>query len=85
MTKKNESTSRKENEIMEEPVLTKTYLNDEELEHFRLLLLKRREEVLRDLDVFVLATHSNLRTTRSSHSLFTLITEHLIASLVFQR
>ncbi len=51
MTKKNESTSRKENEIMEEPVLTKTYLNDEELEHFRLLLLKRREEVLRDLDI----------------------------------
>ncbi len=51
MTKKNESTSKKENEIMEEPVLTKTYLNDEELEHFRLLLLKRREEVLRDLDI----------------------------------
>ena len=51
MTKKNESTSKKENEIMEEPVLTKTYLNDEELEHFRQLLLKRREEVLRDLEI----------------------------------
>ncbi|TLU87863.1 MAG: molecular chaperone DnaK [Chlorobium sp.] len=51
MVKKKESASNKENEIMEEPVLTKTYLNEEELDHFRLLLLKRREEVLRDLDI----------------------------------
>jgi DnaK suppressor protein len=51
MAKKSGSASKKDNEIMEEPVLTKTYLTDEELEHFRLLLLKRREEVLRDLDI----------------------------------
>ncbi len=51
MAKKNGNASKKDNELMEEPVLTKTYLTDEELEHFRLLLLKRREEVLRDLDI----------------------------------
>jgi DnaK suppressor protein len=51
MTKKSSSAPRKENEIDDEPVLTKTYLTDEELEHFRQLLLKRREEVLRDLDI----------------------------------
>ncbi len=51
MAKKNGNASKKDNEVMEEPVLTKTYLTDEELEHFRLLLLKRREEVLRDLDI----------------------------------
>jgi DnaK suppressor protein len=51
MTKKISSAPRKENEIDDEPVLTKTYLTDEELEHFRQLLLKRREEVLRDLDI----------------------------------
>jgi RNA polymerase-binding protein DksA len=51
MTKKSSSTSKKDQEIIEEPVLTKTYLTDEELEHFRQLLLKRREEVLRDLDI----------------------------------
>ena len=51
MAKKNGNASKKDNEIMEVPVLTKTYLTDEELEHFRLLLLKRREEVLRDLDI----------------------------------
>jgi RNA polymerase-binding protein DksA len=34
-----------------EPMLTKTYLNDEELEHFRQLLMKRRDEVMRDLDI----------------------------------
>ncbi len=51
MVKKNENAFRKESEIMEETVLTKTYLTDEELEHFKLLLLKRREEVLRDLDI----------------------------------
>jgi DnaK suppressor protein len=51
MAKKNGNASEKDNEVMEEPVLTKTYLTDEELEHFRLLLLKRREEVLRDLDI----------------------------------
>ncbi|MFZ4526578.1 MAG: TraR/DksA family transcriptional regulator [Chlorobium sp.] len=51
MVKKNESASKKETEVTEEPVLTKTYLTDEELDHFRHLLLKRREEVLRDLDI----------------------------------
>ncbi len=51
MAKKNGNASKKDNEVMEEPVLTKTYLTDEELEHFKLLLLKRREEVLRDLDI----------------------------------
>ncbi len=51
MAKKNGNASKKDNEVLEEPVLTKTYLTDEELEHFRLLLLKRREEVLRDLDI----------------------------------
>ena len=51
MAKKNGNASKKDNEVMEEPVLTKTYLTDEELEHFRQLLLKRREEVLRDLDI----------------------------------
>jgi len=51
MVKKNENAFRKESEIMEETVLTKTYLTDEELEHFRHLLIKRREEVLRDLDI----------------------------------
>lgn len=50
-TKKSSSASRKENEIIDEPVLTKTYLTDEELEHFRQILLKRRDEVLRDLDI----------------------------------
>ncbi|MEI8031899.1 MAG: TraR/DksA C4-type zinc finger protein [Chlorobiaceae bacterium] len=51
MAKKSDSASKKENEAIEEPVLTKTYLTDEELEHFRKILLKRREEVLRDLDI----------------------------------
>lgn len=51
MAKKNDSALKKDNEVMDEPVLTKTYLTDEELEHFKLLLLKRREEVLRDLDI----------------------------------
>ena len=51
MAKKNSSASKKENEVIEEPVLTKTYLTDEELEHFKQLLLKRREEVLRVLDI----------------------------------
>jgi DnaK suppressor protein len=51
MTKKSSSAPRKENEIDDEPVLTKTYLSDEELEHFRQILLKRRDEVLRDLDI----------------------------------
>ncbi len=51
MAKKSDSASKKENEVIEELVLTKTYLTDEELEHFRKLLLKRREEVLRDLDI----------------------------------
>jgi len=41
----------KRQEIIETPAPLKTYLNDEELEHFRQLLLKRREEVLRDLDI----------------------------------
>jgi RNA polymerase-binding protein DksA len=51
MVKKKESVLSKEEEIMDEPVLTKTYLTDEELAHFKHLLLKRREEVLRDLDI----------------------------------
>ncbi|NTV98321.1 MAG: molecular chaperone DnaK [Chlorobiaceae bacterium] len=51
MTKKSSSALRKETEIDDEPILTKTYLSDEELEHFRQILLKRREEVLRDLDI----------------------------------
>ncbi|NTW57082.1 MAG: molecular chaperone DnaK [Chlorobiaceae bacterium] len=51
MTKKSSSAPRKENEVDDEPILTKTYLTDEELEHFRQILLKRREEVLRDLDI----------------------------------
>ncbi|TLU86154.1 MAG: molecular chaperone DnaK [Chlorobium sp.] len=50
-TKKSSSASKKENEIIDEPVLTKTYLTDDELEHFRQILLKRRDEVLRDLDI----------------------------------
>jgi RNA polymerase-binding protein DksA len=41
----------KENEPVDEPILTKTYLSDEELEHFRQILLKRRDEVLRDLEI----------------------------------
>ncbi|ABL66003.1 TraR/DksA family transcriptional regulator [Chlorobium phaeobacteroides] len=51
MAKKGISISKKENEVIEEPVLTKTYLTDEELDHFKQLLLKRRDEVLRDLDI----------------------------------
>jgi RNA polymerase-binding protein DksA len=51
MPKKNSSTPKKSAEPAEDIRLTKTYLNDEELEHFRQLLLKRREEVLRDLDI----------------------------------
>ena len=51
MAKKSTAPSKKENEVIEEPILTKTYLTDEELEHFRQLLLKRQEEVLRDLDI----------------------------------
>ncbi|MGB0130125.1 TraR/DksA family transcriptional regulator [Chlorobium sp.] len=51
MAKKSSSMAGKENEAVDEPILTKTYLSDEELEHFRQLLLKRREEVLRDLEI----------------------------------
>jgi len=51
MAKKNQSALKKEEEIVEEPLQFKTYLTDEELEHFRLLLLKRRDEVMRDLDI----------------------------------
>ncbi|ACD90811.1 MAG: molecular chaperone DnaK [Chlorobium limicola] len=51
MAKKNSSMAAKENDAVDEPILTKTYLSDEELEHFRQLLLKRREEVLRDLEI----------------------------------
>ncbi len=51
MAKKSSSMAGKENEAVDEPILTKTYLTDEELEHFRQLLLKRREEVLRDLEI----------------------------------
>ncbi|MCF8383849.1 MAG: TraR/DksA C4-type zinc finger protein [Chlorobium sp.] len=51
MAKKSSSMAGKENDAVDEPILTKTYLSDEELEHFRQLLLKRREEVLRDLEI----------------------------------
>ncbi|KAA6232133.1 TraR/DksA family transcriptional regulator [Chlorobium phaeovibrioides] len=51
MARKSSSETKKEQEIIETPAPLKTYLNDEELEHFRQLLLKRREEVLRDLDI----------------------------------
>lgn len=51
MVKKTGTTSRKEQEVIDEPVLTKTYLTDEELDHFKKILLKRREEVVRDLDI----------------------------------
>lgn len=51
MVKKTGTTSRKEQEVIDEPVLTKTYLTDEELDHFKKILLKRREEVMRDLDI----------------------------------
>ncbi|MDP8305001.1 MAG: TraR/DksA C4-type zinc finger protein [Candidatus Chlorobium antarcticum] len=51
MPRKSSSAAKKEQEIIETPAPLKTYLNDEELEHFRQLLLKRREEVLRDLDI----------------------------------
>ncbi|HCD36861.1 MAG: TraR/DksA C4-type zinc finger protein [Chlorobium sp.] len=51
MARKSSSETKKEQEIIETPAPFKTYLNDEELEHFRQLLLKRREEVLRDLDI----------------------------------
>lgn len=51
MAKKSGAAGRKEEEIVASPVMTKTYLSDEELEHFKQLLLKRRDEVLRDLDI----------------------------------
>ncbi|ARM30502.1 molecular chaperone DnaK [Prosthecochloris sp. HL-130-GSB] len=51
MPKKSSSTSKKESEIIAPGKVLHTYLNDEELEHFKSLLLKRREEVLRDLDI----------------------------------
>ncbi|NTV02402.1 MAG: molecular chaperone DnaK [Chlorobiaceae bacterium] len=51
MSKKTSSAPKKAEEVQEETKLIKTYLTDEELEHFRQILLKRREEVLRDLDI----------------------------------
>ena len=51
MPKKTSTAPKKTAEPPEEPRLTRTYLTDEELEHFRHILLKRREEVLRDLDI----------------------------------
>ncbi|MBM3163557.1 MAG: molecular chaperone DnaK [Chlorobi bacterium] len=51
MAKKSSSMAGKEIEGPDEPILTKTYLSDEELEHFRQILLKRRDEVLRDLEI----------------------------------
>ncbi|NTU58126.1 MAG: molecular chaperone DnaK [Chlorobiaceae bacterium] len=51
MSKKTSSAPKSSADVSEETKLIKTYLTDEELEHFRQLLLKRREEVLRDLDI----------------------------------
>ena len=51
MSKKTSPAPESSVEPVEETRLTKTYLTDEELEHFRQILLKRREEVLRDLDI----------------------------------
>ena len=52
MPRKSSSTSKKEREVPEGPTkVIHTYLSDEELEHFKQILLKRREEVLRDLDI----------------------------------
>ncbi|WP_411267083.1 TraR/DksA family transcriptional regulator [Chlorobaculum sp. MV4-Y] len=51
MSKKTSPVQESPAEPTEETRLTRTYLSDEELEHFRQLLLKRRDEVLRDLDI----------------------------------
>ncbi|MEC9487106.1 MAG: TraR/DksA C4-type zinc finger protein [Prosthecochloris sp.] len=51
MPKKSSSAVKKEAETIGQGKVLHTYLNDEELEHFKSLLLKRREEVLRDLDI----------------------------------
>ncbi len=51
MSKKPISVPKSTSEVSEETRLIKTYLTDEELERFRQLLLKRREEVMRDLDI----------------------------------
>jgi DnaK suppressor protein len=51
MSKKTSSAKAGPAEPSEPVKVIRTYLNDEELEHFRQLLLKRREEVLRDLDI----------------------------------
>ncbi|NTW52968.1 MAG: molecular chaperone DnaK [Chlorobiaceae bacterium] len=51
MSKKTSSVEKSSSEVSEETKLIKTYLTDEELERFRQLLLKRREEVMRDLDI----------------------------------
>lgn len=51
MAKKSSNIPGKEQDSVDEPILTKTYLSDEELEHFRQILLKRRDEVLRDLEI----------------------------------
>lgn len=41
----------KDTDALDRPVVAKTYLSDKELEHFRQILLKRRDEVLRDLEI----------------------------------
>jgi len=52
MPRKASSTGKQQKEAPQGPVkVIETYLSDEELEHFKQILLKRREEVLRDLDI----------------------------------
>jgi len=51
MSKKTSTAKAGAAEPSEPTRVIRTYLNDEELEHFRQILLKRREEVLRDLDI----------------------------------
>ncbi len=52
MPRKRSSATKKGNEIIEAPAkVIHTYLSDEELEHFKQILLKRREEAVRDLDI----------------------------------
>lgn len=52
MPKKSSTPVNKDSDSPAAPVkVLHTYLSDEELEHFKQLLLKRREEVLLDLDI----------------------------------
>jgi len=52
MPKKSSTPVNKDSDLPAAPVkVLHTYLSDEELDHFKQLLLKRREEVLLDLDI----------------------------------